>query len=138
MIVRSDSFMRVEALSSTNGSISSESAAISASSSVMSNTASVPLRPVRSGISANQCRWQIVHGDALHELRQLPRGQFDCIVTSPPYYWQRDYGVGGQLGKEPTIDEYVAGLVRIMAEAKHVLSPTGLLFLNLGDTYYSG
>lgn len=98
----------------------------------------MPLRVVRSGVASNQCRWDIVHGDALQELRRLPRERFDCIVTSPPYYWQRDYGVAGQIGNEATIDEYVSGLVQIMAEAKQVLSPTGLLFLNLGDTYYSG
>jgi len=60
-----------------------------------------------------------------------------CIVTSPPYYWQRDYNVDGQIGLEPTIDGYVEAIAATMDEARRVLRKDGLLFLNLGDTYYS-
>ena len=59
-------------------------------------------------------------------------------MTSPPYFWLRDYGVEGQLGLEETVDGYVSSLVRIMSEARRVLRPAGVAFLNLGDTYYSG
>jgi DNA modification methylase len=59
-------------------------------------------------------------------------------VTSPPYYWLRDYGVGGQLGQEETVLQYVKGLADTMDEVYRVLAEDGLLFLNLGDTYYSG
>ncbi|MDE0103527.1 MAG: site-specific DNA-methyltransferase [Bryobacterales bacterium] len=62
----------------------------------------------------------------------------DCIVTSPPYFWLRDYGVEGQIGKEDSVDEYVSALREIMAEARRVLKRRGVAFLNLGDTYYSG
>ena len=67
----------------------------------------------------------------------LAPGLAQCIVTSPPYFWQRDYGVNGQIGHEPTIDGYVTALVTVFREAKRVLQPDGTLFLNLGDTYYS-
>jgi DNA modification methylase len=60
-----------------------------------------------------------------------------CIVTSPPYYWQRDYNVDGQIGLEPTIAGYVEALAATMDEARRILRKDGLLFLNLGDTYYS-
>jgi len=68
----------------------------------------------------------------------LPENQFSCAVTSPPYYWLRDYGVDNQIGQEETIDLYVNSISTAMNEVKRVLKPDGLLFLNLGDTYYSG
>jgi DNA modification methylase len=82
--------------------------------------------------------WEVYQGDAAAVLRELPTGAFDSIITSPPYYWQRDYGVEGQMGKEPRIDDYVMALVATMSEARRVLKREGTLFLNLGDTYYSG
>jgi DNA modification methylase len=62
----------------------------------------------------------------------------DCIVTSPPYFWLRDYGVDGQIGLEDTVDGYVEALTDILNESRRVLSSQGLLFLNIGDTFYSG
>jgi len=59
-------------------------------------------------------------------------------VTSPPYYWQRDYGVKGQSGQEDTIEEYVKNLTRVFRQVRRTLKKTGVLFLVLGDTYYSG
>jgi DNA modification methylase len=69
---------------------------------------------------------------AMHDSR------VDCVVTSPPYYWQRDYGVEGQSGQEDTVEGYVANLRSVFREVRRILKPRGLLFLNLGDTYYSG
>jgi DNA modification methylase len=63
---------------------------------------------------------------------------YSCIVTSPPYFWQRDYGVVGQIGVERNPGEYVEALCEVMDQVKKVLDPSGVLFLNLGDTYYSG
>lgn len=82
--------------------------------------------------------WALIRGDALESLQRLPSDTADCAVTSPPYYWQREYNVDGQMGQEDTVDEYVIGMQRVFAEVKRVLKPKGLLFLNLGDTYYSG
>lgn len=59
----------------------------------------------------------------------------DCIVTSPPYWGLRDYGVAGQLGLEDTPEEYVAKMVLVFNEARRVLKPDGTLWLNLGDSY---
>ncbi|MFA5061688.1 MAG: site-specific DNA-methyltransferase [Patescibacteria group bacterium] len=67
----------------------------------------------------------------------IPEKSFNCVVTSPPYYWQRDYNVPGQLGLEPTPDAYVAAIADAMDEVRRLLRKDGLLFLNLGDTYYS-
>ncbi len=62
----------------------------------------------------------------------------DCIVTSPPFYGQRDYGVDGQIGLESHPQEFIDQLVETFALCWEVLSETGSLFVNLGDTYWSG
>jgi site-specific DNA-methyltransferase (cytosine-N4-specific) len=62
----------------------------------------------------------------------------DCIVTSPPFYGQRDYGVAGQLGLEQKPDEFITKLVDVLNEAREVLHTTGSLWVNLGDTYWNG
>lgn len=77
----------------------------------------------------------ILIGDALARLRQLPDASVDCVVTSPPYFRLRDYQVDGQLGLEPSVDNWVDGLVQVCHEVARVLVPTGSLWLNLGDTY---
>ena len=82
--------------------------------------------------------WTIHQGSALDVLKEMEDELVDCIITSPPYFWLRDYGVEGQIGLEDTVDDYVAALVEIMAEAHRVLKRGGVAFLNLGDTYYSG
>jgi len=82
--------------------------------------------------------WEVHCGDACDVLKTLDADRFACVVTSPPYYSQRDYGVDGQIGLEPTIGEYVETIVDTMDETRRVLHPDGLVFLNLGDTYYSG
>lgn len=90
------------------------------------------------GVSSKGLKWSIYHGAAREVLEGLDKASVNCAVTSPPYYWLRDYGVRGQLGLESTVDEYVRSVADIMDEVKRVLCPDGLLFLNLGDTYYSG
>lgn len=82
--------------------------------------------------------WEIRRGDAEKVLAQLGQNQFQCIVTSPPYYSQRDYGVTGQIGLESSIEKYVDRITAVMDQLKRVLHSSGVLFLNLGDTYYSG
>lgn len=82
--------------------------------------------------------WNIYAGDALTVLKELPSDTFNCVITSPPYYWLRDYKVEGQIGQEGTIDEYVDAIANVMNEVQRVLTTDGLLFLNIGDTYYSG
>ena len=79
--------------------------------------------------------WQLYQGDALETLKQMEDESIHCCVTSPPYWGLRDYGVDGQLGLEPTPDEYVAKMVEVFREVKRVLKPEGTLWLNLGDTY---
>lgn len=77
----------------------------------------------------------ILQGDALEKLKQLPSESVDCIITSPPYWALRDYGVEGQLGLEPTFEEYITKLCDIFEEAKRVLKKTGTCWINISDTY---
>lgn len=101
----------------------------------------VPAMPGRirtlSGVTREQLRWSILNADANAALTSVPAESVNCVVTSPPYYWQRDYEVEGQLGHEATIDGYVQALTRVFSNVKRALTPDGTLFLNLGDTYYS-
>ena len=77
-------------------------------------------------------------GDALSVLKTLPSRSCDCVITSPPYYWLRDYGVEGQIGHEETVTEYVDTIADVMDDVWRILKDRGLVFLNIGDTYYSG
>ena len=92
-----------------------------------------------SGKTKKGFNWTLYKGDAHAVLKnQIKHNSVDCIVTSPPYFWLRDYGYDGQIGLEDTIDDYISNIVGVMDEAKKTLKKSGLLFLNIGDTYYSG
>lgn len=90
------------------------------------------------GTNANGASWRILCGSALSMLETLPSESVDCVVTSPPYFWLRDYGMEGQIGLEDSVDEYVNALNAVLTQVKRVLKNEGLLFLNIGDTFYSG
>lgn len=79
----------------------------------------------------------IHHTDALTLLRALPSGYVDCVVTSPPYYALRDYGVDGQIGLEATPQQYIARMMEVFTEMRRVLKPSGTVWVNLGDSYAS-
>lgn len=78
---------------------------------------------------------KIIRGDALKTLKKFPDECIDCVVTSPPYRALRDYGVKGQIGLEPGIEEYLEKLINIFTEIRRVLKPTGTCWVNFGDTY---
>lgn len=81
---------------------------------------------------------RIIRGEALAVLQTLPDESVHCIVSSPPYWRQRDYGMAGQLGLEQTPEEYVDRLTAISAECRRVLRPDGTCWVNLGDKWASG
>ena len=90
------------------------------------------------GVTRKGVNWTVHAGDCLSILQSHESNTFSCVITSPPYFWLRDYGVNGQLGKESSVDGYVHSLCTVMDEVNRVLKKDGVLFLNLGDTYYSG
>lgn len=81
---------------------------------------------------------EILVGDCRDTLATLPDNSVHCVVTSPPYFGLRDYGHDGQIGLEPAPDEFVAAMVEVFREVRRVLRDDGTLWLNLGDSTYSG
>lgn len=80
----------------------------------------------------------IFEGDALRVLALLPSASVQCVVTSPPYWGMRDYGIEAQVGLEDTLPQFLNRLVGVFAEVKRILKPDGSLWLNVGDGYTSG
>ena len=74
-------------------------------------------------------------GDCRESMRRMPEQSVQTCVTSPPYFGLRDYGYDGQIGLEPTPDEFVAALVDVFREVRRVLAHDGTVWLNLGDSY---
>jgi DNA modification methylase len=81
-------------------------------------------------------RYLILQGDALTRLRGLESESVHCVVTSPPYWGLRDYGVEGQIGLESTPEKFVLKLVEVFREVRRVLRSDGTAWVNLGDTYF--
>jgi len=77
----------------------------------------------------------ILLGDVRERLADLPNAAFDCVVTSPPYWGLRDYGVDGQIGLEPTLDDYLDTMADVFAKLWLVLKDDGTCWLNIGDSY---
>lgn len=77
----------------------------------------------------------IYKGDALEVLKTFPSDSIDMVITSPPYWGLRDYGVKEQIGQEKTLEEYLNNLQDIFNEVKRVLKDKGSCWVNLGDAY---
>jgi site-specific DNA-methyltransferase (adenine-specific) len=81
----------------------------------------------------------IINGDALSTLQKIDSDSIDLVITSPPYYKQREYNSGvGEIGNEITQDEYLNSLLEVFCECVRILKPTGTIVYNLGDKYING
>jgi len=78
---------------------------------------------------------EILVGDVLEKIKEIPDKTIDCVISSPPYWSLRDYSVEGQWGLEPDFHQYLAKMGRLMDELRRVLKDTGTCWINLGDTY---
>lgn len=77
----------------------------------------------------------ILIGDSVAMLKTLESGSVDCIITSPPYFGLRDYGIKEQIGLEDSFEQYINRLLEVTAECHRVLKDTGTLWWNHGDSY---
>lgn len=80
----------------------------------------------------------ITNGDVRDVIKSIPSNSVQCVITSPPYWGVRDYGVENQIGAEPELTEYISTLVSIFSEVRRILKPDGVFWLNIGNTYTSG
>jgi DNA modification methylase len=81
---------------------------------------------------------RIINADVLAGLAELPDESVHCVVTSPPYFGLRCYGMDGQIGLEATPEAFVARMVEVFREVRRVLRTDGTCWLNLGDSYSGG
>jgi DNA modification methylase len=80
---------------------------------------------------------EILVGDCVSVMKELPSESVDLVVTSPPYWGLRDYGVDGQIGLEEHPNSYIESLVLVAKQVKRLLKKSGSFYLNLGDSYYT-
>ncbi|MFW5903068.1 MAG: DNA methyltransferase [archaeon] len=78
---------------------------------------------------------RVLVGDVFDQLKRIPDASIDCIVTSPPYWQQRDYGVENQIGLEESPEKYIQHIKKVGDELRRVLDDDGSYFLNIGDKY---
>lgn len=86
-------------------------------------------------VMGGQRAWCVVEGDCLDVLRGMPERCVDAVVTSPPYWRQREYGGASMIGEEQAPPDYLKSLNERFSEMRRVLSDTGTLWLNMGDSY---
>ena len=82
-------------------------------------------------------RNKIICKDVLEGLKELPDNSVNCIITSPPYWGLRDYGVDDQIGLEPSLQEFINKMLMVTKELMRVLRDDGIMFWNHGDSYYN-
>jgi DNA modification methylase len=90
-------------------------------------------RHAAAGLVETAVTSEILVGDCLDVLATLPDASVHCVITSPPYWSLRDYGVDGQIGLEETPEWFIAKLVEVFRAVLRVLHPSGTVWLNLGD-----
>ncbi|MGH2613254.1 MAG: DNA-methyltransferase, partial [Rhabdochlamydiaceae bacterium] len=80
----------------------------------------------------------ILQGQVLEQLRKLPDKFYNCIITSPPYYKIRDYGVEGQIGLEKDPLDYLDVMSQVMRQLHRILRDDGIAWINIGDCIIDG
>lgn len=77
----------------------------------------------------------LYNGDCRTVMKTMSPASVNCVVTSPPYFNLRDYDCDGQIGKESTVQGYIAELIAVFEEAYRVLRNDGVAFINIADGY---
>ena len=80
-----------------------------------------------------------IYNKSSKSMDELDDGIVQCIVTSPPYWQQRDYGgLKDEIGREDDVDDYLDNILEVTAECHRILSPKGCMFLVMGDKFHDG
>lgn len=80
----------------------------------------------------------LICGDSATVTGLLPSELAQTVVTSPPYWSLRDYGIVGQIGLEDSVEHFIKALTMVFDGVQRVLRDDGTLWLNIGDSYTSG
>ena len=80
----------------------------------------------------------VLIGNCVNLIPTLPDNQFQCVVTSPPYFGLRDYNHEEQIGREHSPEQFVKSLVDVFEACRSKLKSNGTLWVNLGDSYWGG
>lgn len=79
---------------------------------------------------------KIIKGDCLQQLPLIPDNSVNLVITSPPYFQQRDYQGGeNEIGSEEHFENYLDALLQVFTECKRILKEDGLIVFNIGDKY---
>ena len=81
---------------------------------------------------------KIFCGDCNEVLKDIPSNSIDLVITSPPYFQQREYGGGNGVGNEKKVEEYIESIMKTFRECVRVTKKTGSIVFNLGDKYIDG
>jgi len=68
-------------------------------------------------------------------MQELENESVQLIVTSPPYWHIKDYGVKGQIGYGQSLHEYLRDLYRVFSECYRVLEKGSRFCINIGDQF---
>ena len=105
-----------------------------------SDSRTTPFRSIteRDGPLESLAESVLIQGNACQALDLLPERSVQTVVTSPPYWSLRDYDIANQIGRDESLGEYIAGLVKAFDKVRRVLRMDGTVWLNVGDAYTSG
>jgi len=79
---------------------------------------------------------KIIQGDSATVLKQIPPNKIDLVITSPPYFRQREYGnFPNEIGNEPSVEQYVRKVMSVFNECVRIIKPEGSVIFNIGDAY---
>ncbi len=98
--------------------------------------------PIVRATDLSRANWHacnfIINADAITALSAMPSSFAHTVVTSPPYYGQRDYGLDEQIGNEASPEAYIRRLLAVFSELRRVMRDDGTFWLNIGDKYLDG
>ena len=80
---------------------------------------------------------RLIENDSIYALAHLVLSgeTFDHCLTSPPYWQMVDYGVEGQMGLEPTVEDYLSNMVETFGLVRQLLPQGGVCWIVIGDTF---